>query len=201
MHVARRPILVLGYLAANLYGRRYTCSRTSQTSALKKHFQPLGLVFFMCDQHIATAILALLPFFFFSVWTFFICQSVWTSCERTDRSANVEVEIQVFRWRAQQVRRHGEPILHLLFFILSIQVINVSTQILINVDYFQSVFRFDQKYNRTSTFIQTLLNLRFLFQLCSTILRTKTKLSGRHKQVRFRKSDRHGAPWFNPGVG
>lgn len=48
----------------------------------------------------------------------------------TYRSANVNVESEVFGWREQQAGRHWELILLLLIFIFSIKIIDVSAQIL-----------------------------------------------------------------------
>lgn len=84
----------------------------------------------------------------------------------------------MFRWREQQTRRHGKPILHLLFLILRIQVIDVSAQILTKVERLFSAricrfalvsTKFNQPLGR-----QTLSDLDFYFLFCSNILRTKS---------------------------
>ncbi len=51
--------------------------------------------------------------------------------EKSYHSSNIDVEHKVFDWREQQVGgRHWELILLLLIFILGIQIIDVSAQIL-----------------------------------------------------------------------
>lgn len=63
------------------------------------------------------------------------------SVRQTDRSSDIDVEIKVFGWREQQTGRHRELILHLLVFIFSIQIVDVSAQLLHKYTIYVEEFR------------------------------------------------------------